>query len=377
LNRDLEPQSIEDYVNNYDLALEKVEGNAALGALNRGLVDRVLTRDQMLSRVAEVAGASSAEDRLVHFYDYLEQTQRSMHVPGSVRSDAVAVVVAEGMIVDGEQPPGMVGGDSLAALLRKAREDKHIKAVVLRINSPGGSAFASEIIREQVMLTQQAGKPVVASMGGMAASGGYWIAAGSAEIWAQPTTITGSIGIFGVFPTLYRTLGHWGIHSDGVGTTRLADAFRLDRPLSDISSNAMQSSIDHGYRRFIQLVSEARGMSAEAVESIAQGQVWSGEDALANGLVDSLGGLQEAVDAAANLAQLTSYDTVWMADDDWLQAGIWQRFLGANARLLAGRFVTALGGSGLRSWLQVTRELPVLNDPRGVYLHCMTCASMQ
>jgi protease-4 len=375
LNRDLDAQSIDDYVNNYDLALEKVEGNAALGALNRGLVDQIMGRDQMLSHIAELVGRADTEDLFVHFYDYLDHIDGALSVSEPVASDIIAVVVAEGMIVDGDQPPGTVGGDSVAALLREAREDEQVKAVVLRINSPGGSAFASEIIREQVMLTQQAGKPVVASMGNMAASGGYWIAAGADEIWAQATTITGSIGIFGVFPSIHRTLANWGIHSDGVGTTRLADAFRADRPLSDIGSNAMQSMIEHGYQRFVQLVAESRGMSVEAVESVAQGRVWSGEDALAIGLVDSLGGLQEAVDAAAGLAALSEYDIVWLSDESWLDAGLWQRFLGAGTEVLARHLKSGLLQGVKMPWLDAAVELPVLNDPRGLYLHCMECAA--
>jgi protease-4 len=372
LNRDLDPASIDDYANHYDTVLAGAEGNAALAALNRGLIDKVAGRDQMLQRVAELAGRPGGEELLLHSYDYL--TPGSLMSPLQAQGDVVAVVVAEGPIVDGEQPPGMAGGDSVAALLKKAREDSSVKAVVLRVNSPGGSAFASEIIREQVMLTQQAGKPVVTSMGNMAASGGYWIAADTAEIWAQPTTITGSIGIFGVFPTIDRTLSNWGIHSGGVGTTRMADAFRIDRPLSDVSSKALQATIDNGYQRFVNLVAQARGMSVEAVDSVAQGQVWSGEDALAVGLVDSMGGLEDAVAAAAKLADLSSYETVWMSDDDWLRAGLLQRMIGASARAFSQTVLANLfGDMASLPWLQKTVRLPVLNDPRGVYMQCLEC----
>jgi protease-4 len=376
INRDLDPVSIEDYANHYDVVLEKVEGNAAIAALNRGLIDNIMGREAMLGRVAELTGRADPEEALVHFYDYLEPANDSLAMAQATGEDVVAIVVAEGMIVDGRQPPGTAAGDSIAALLRKARENETVKAVVLRINSPGGSAFASEVIREQVMLTQQAGKPVVASMGSLAASGGYWIATGAAEILAQPTTITGSIGIFGMFPTINRTLSNWGIHSDGVGTTRMTDAYRVDRPLSDIGSNALQSTIENGYHRFVELVSEARGMSTEAVDSIAQGQVWTGEDALANGLVDSLGGLQDAVAAAAKLAQLATYETVWLSADDWLDAGIVQRFLGAGAAAFSERVASELlGGITSLPGLQDTVDIPLLNDPRGVYLHCMECAA--
>lgn len=383
VNRDLDPKSIDTYVNNYDLVLENVGGNAARGALDAGLIDEIMGREDMLHRLSQLAGleayeSESTDEHMVHFYDYLNQGLGALPVDIPVEGDAVAVVVAEGMIVDGEQPPGVAGGDSIAGLLRSARNDEQIKAVVLRINSPGGSAFASEVIREQVLLTQQAGKPVVASMGSMAASGGYWIAAGAEEIWAQPTTITGSIGIFGVFPSIHRTLAKWGIHSDGVGTSRMADAFRVDRPLSDISSNAMQSVIDNGYQRFIQLVSESRGMSQDAVESVAQGRVWSGEDALAIGLVDSLGDLDDAIMAAADLAELEDYEAIWLSDQDWLDASLLQRFLEVSVRAVAHQAIALVPGSdALVESLGVARELPLFNDPAGAYLHCMDCAALR
>lgn len=378
VNRDLDASSIDDYANNYDLVLEKVDGDAARGALDAGLVDQLGLREEMLNHVAELAGreADNGDELFIHFYDYLDHGLSALPVPETLEGDVVAVVVAEGMIVDGEQPPGVAGGDSVAALLRSARHDEQVKAIVLRINSEGGSAFASEVIREQVMMAQQAGKPVVASMSGIAASGGYWIAAGAEEIWAQPTTITGSIGIFGVFPSISRALAKWGIYSDGVGTTRLADAYRLDRPLSDIGSNALQATVDAGYQRFIRLVAESRGMSVEAVESVAQGQVWSGEDALAIGLVDSLGGLQDAIDAAADLAQLGEYNTVWMADESWLETSFLQRLMEVgvrSARHALGR--AEIAGLPLAGLLGLATELPVLNDPRGAYLHCMDCAA--
>ena len=376
LNRDLDADSIDAYANNYDEVLEAAQGDAARAALDRGLVDNIMGREAMLGRVAELTGRAEPEDSLVHFYEYLEPSAESLALAAATGTDVVGIVAAEGMIVDGRQPPGTAAGDSIAALLRKAREDDAVKAVVLRINSPGGSAFASEVIREQVMLTQQAGKPVVASMGSTAASGGFWIATGAAEIWAQPTTITGSIGIFGVFPTINRTLEEWGIHSDGVGTTRMTDAFRVDRPLSEIGNNALQSTIEHGYRQFIELVSEARGMTPEAVDAVAQGQVWSGENALAIGLVDELGGLQDAVAAAAKLAELTDYESVWVSADDWLDAGVWRRFIDASASAFAEAVLGRLLGdfAGVTG-LQKPFSGPLRNDSRGVYLHCMECVA--
>jgi protease-4 len=372
-NRGLEAAAVHEYADQFDDVLERVHGDAAQAALDYGLVDQVLTREDMRERIRERLHVDDLDEDLVHFYDYLDNTDRAGGQDDA--KDAVAVVVAEGVIVDGEQPPGMAGGDSVAALLREAREDDHVKAVVLRIDSEGGSAFASEIIREQVKLLQQAGKPVVASMGSVAASGGYWIASGADEIWAQPTTITGSIGIFGVYPSIYRALSQWGIHTDGVGTAALAEGFRVDRPLPEAGSRALQSMIEEGYQRFIKLVAESRGLSVEAVEKVAQGQVWSGEDARHRGLVDQFGGLDDAVAAAAGLAKLEHYRTRWFSDESWLESSLWDRLWGVSAGMLEVRLRRELLGglAGLARWPRAARELPLFNDPAGVYVQCLQC----
>jgi protease-4 len=373
-NRDLEPDAVEDYVNQFDQVLLQADGDAARAALDRGFIDQVMSREDMNQRLRERIDGD-LDELMVHFYDYLDDVSGASD--GDEQDSAVAVVVAEGMIVDGRQPPGLAGGDTIAAQLRDARDEDRIKAVVLRVNSEGGSAFASEVIREQVQLLQQAGKPVVASMGGIAASGGYWIAAGADEIWAQPTTITGSIGIFGVFPSFYRGLSHWGIHSDGVGTTRLADGSRADRPLNNVARNSLQLMIEEGYRRFINLVADARGINVDAVDRIAQGQVWSGQAAQQQGLVDHLGGVDDAIAAAAALANLADYDTLWTDDERWLDASLLQRIWGVTASAVGERMTAAMRATlPFEAMLQPVANLPQLNDPAGVYLHCMECVRM-
>jgi len=211
----------------------------------------------------------------------------------------VGLIVASGPILNGEQPSGSIGSETLSKLLRKAQNDNQIKAVVLRIDSPGGSALASEVVRKEVSRLQAAGKPVVVSMGGVAASGGYWIASGADEIWAQPTTLTGSIGVFGMIPNFTRGLSSIGVHTDGVGTTEMSGAMRPDMPLSKSMGNMIQMGVDHIYQRFIHLVAIGRHMKERDVEAIAQGRVWSGVDAHRLGLVDQLGTLQDAIKSAA------------------------------------------------------------------------------
>jgi protease-4 len=216
----------------------------------------------------------------------------------------VAVVVAEGEITGGEQPAGKIGGVSTSALLREARDDEKVKAVVLRVNSPGGEVFASEQIRREVVALKEAGKPVVVSMGDLAASGGYWISMNADRIYADPSTISGSIGIFGLIPNLTRTLDKIGVHTDGVGTTRFAGAFDVTKPMDPEVGNIIQGVINKGYADFTGRVAAARKKTVEAVDQVARGRVWSGEQAKERGLIDEMGGMQAAVADAAARAKL-------------------------------------------------------------------------
>lgn len=303
--RGLEVQALRDYANHYDRYIADANGSGADAAVTAGLVDHAVARDAVVKRLIELVG----EDTETHLFHQLAGAEylahmRDEHEGEDSGRDAVAVIVARGSIVDGEQASGSIGGDSTAALVRQARHDDTVKAIVLRVDSGGGSAFASEIIRREFELAREAGKPVVISMGSVAASGGYWISTASDEIWASPTTITGSIGIFGMFPTFQRPLAtHLGIHVDGVATGPLAGV-RSDRALDADIGRAIQRQIERGYADFLQRVADARGMTTEEVDVIAQGRVWSGEDAHAHGLVDELGGLSQAIASAAAKANL-------------------------------------------------------------------------
>jgi protease-4 len=287
----------------------------------------------------------------------------------------VGIIVAKGIILDGDQPAGTIGGDSLADLIRQVREDDRIKSLVLRIDTGGGSTFASERVRREIELTHISGKPVIVSMGSVAASGGYWIATAADEIWASPTTITGSIGIFGAFATFENSLDSLGIHSDGVGTTKLADAFDPARPLNPLVKDAWQQMIEHGYDRFIKRVAEGRKMAPEDVEKIAQGRVWSGAEASKIGLVDKLGSLQEAVAAAAGLANLSNYEVSYI-----------EKPLTSREKLIESLnriYYSFSRDSALRNLppsLTVLKDIGndiehirQFNDPMGLYAYCLTC----
>jgi protease-4 len=273
-----------------------------------GLVDRLLSRPeaQLVLAAAGAPGEGSEGFRQVHFENYLALTDLQ-HFPDSSRK--IAVVVAEGEIVGGRQPPGVVGAESISDKLKALAEDRRVEAVVVRINSPGGEVFAAERIRREIQALREAGKTVVASMGDVAASGGYWIAMAADEVWASPSTITGSIGVYGILPTFERPLEKLGIHTDGVGTTPLAGKLRLDQALDPDLQRIFQMTTEKTYRDFIQLVADARQMSPKDVDRVARGRVWNGAQAKERGLIDQTGTLSEAIDAAARIAGLgTDFD---------------------------------------------------------------------
>jgi protease-4 len=308
--RKLSPQALAAGIEGLPAAIEAAGGDIARLALEQKLVDGLKTSAEVEALLAErgVADADSASGvREIGYDDYL--ARQDGLVAGPDLRPQVAVVVAEGEIVGGEQAPGTVGGESTAALLRQARDDEHVRAVVLRVNSPGGEVYASEQIRREVVALRAAGKPVVASMGDVAASGGYWISMDADAIYADASTITGSIGIFGMFPTFPRTLEKIGVRTDGVATTRLAGAFDPTRELDPDVGRIIQSVIEKGYRDFTGKVAKARGRDVAAIDQVARGRVWSGHQAGGHGLVDAEGGLRDAIAHAAGLASMGEADT--------------------------------------------------------------------
>jgi len=324
--------------------LERADGNPAQMALEAGLVDRLITRPA--ARV-ELAGRGAADDdagfRQIGMGDYLSVPRKLL-----IGDDRIGIVVAQGVITEGNQPPGTIGSESLSRLLRKARRDDGIRAVVLRIDSGGGSAFASEVIRQEMLALRESGKPVVVSMSDAAASGGYWIAMGADEVWAYPNTITGSIGIFGFLPTFQNSLDAIGVHTDGFGVTPLSGAFRVDRALPESARQVIQSVIEHSYAQFIGLVAEYRGMTTDEVDKIAQGRVWTGTQALERGLVDQLGTLEEAVASAARIAGVADdFESVYVAPS-----------MSAIDRFFANMGAQALAWSGLERIVSRARWWP-------------------
>ncbi|EJH6953776.1 signal peptide peptidase SppA, partial [Escherichia coli O145:H28] len=289
--------------------LTKTGGDTAKYALENKLVDALASSAEIEKALTKEFGWSKTDKnyRAISYYDYALKTPADT-------GDSIGVVFANGAIMDGEETQGNVGGDTTAAQIRDARLDPKVKAIVLRVNSPGGSVTASEVIRAELAAARAAGKPVVVSMGGMAASGGYWISTPANYIVANPSTLTGSIGIFGVITTVENSLDSIGVHTDGVSTSPLADV-SITKALPPEAQQMMQLSIENGYKRFITLVADARHSTPEQIDKIAQGHVWTGQDAKANGLVDSLGDFDDAVAKAAELAKVKQWHLEYYVDE--------------------------------------------------------------
>ncbi len=370
--RALDAAILENDIGNMPGRLRNAGGDFARLALESKLVDDIKTRDEVRALLIEQVGATDdgASFKSIGMGTYLTATQAAQ----KKSANRIGVVIARGEILDGEQPAGRIGGDTVARLIRQARENDAVKAVVLRVDSGGGSQFASEIIRRELELTQQAGKPVIASMGSVAASGGYWISASADEIWAAPTTITGSIGIFGILMTFENSLDMIGVHADGVGTTPLSGQGDIRLPLSPFARDIFQQSTENGYRQFINLVAEHRGMTPAEVDKVGQGRVWSGARAKEFGLVDELGYLDHALDAAARRAGLDDYSVIYIEPERTFEERVIDFFFGAAVK--SDDIEPKRGPSQSDLLLNYARELmrPLeLNDPRGLYTICLEC----
>lgn len=371
--REIEPDAVAPNKDHFLELLRKAGGNAASYALDNGLVDQLATRDEMTQAVIkEVGEADDHGWKGVGLKEYLAAIPEQYPQSGK---DEVGLITASGAIMDGVQPAGTIGGDSLADLLAEARRDDQVKAVVLRVDSPGGSAFAAEQIRAELLALKQAGKPVVISMGSYAASGGYWISVDADKIFASPTTLTGSIGVFGMFATIDKALSQYGVHTDGVGTTDFVGV-GLTRALPDHVGEAIQLSVEDTYQRFVGLVGKGRGLSPEEAEKAAEGRVWTGQDAKALGLVDEFGNLDDALKAAADLANLKSWQVTPIAPEESARDKFLRELFDSSAQALAPHLQSWLPAGLGKALLEMNRTLDPLtrfNDPQGTYAFCPVC----
>lgn len=354
--------------------LTKTGGNTAKYALDNKLVDALASSAEIEKALTKEFGWSKADKnyRAISYYDYALKTPADT-------GDSIGVVFANGAIMDGEETQGNVGGDTTAAQIRDARLDPKVKAIVLRVNSPGGSVTASEVIRSELAAARAAGKPVVVSMGGMAASGGYWISTPANYIVANPSTLTGSIGIFGVITTVENSLDSIGVHTDGVSTSPLADV-SITKALPPEAQQMMQLSIENGYKRFITLVADSRNSTPEQIDKIAQGHVWTGQDAKANGLVDSLGDFDDAVAKAAELAKMKQWHLEYYVDEPTFFDKVMDNMSG-SVRAMLPDTLQAMLPAPLASVASTVKsesdKLAAFNDPQNRYAFCLTCANVR
>lgn len=375
--REIDARLLSGNMDDFNQALLENDNDFAQLAKQSGLVDALYSREQFRQEMITLTGIDKDEKswRQITHDDYLKALNGQAYPEEKDDRNRVAIVVARGVIVDGHQKPGMIGGDSTAELLRQARLDDQVKAVVLRIDSPGGSGFASEIIRQEVLELKKAGKPVIASMSSVAASGGYWIAASTDEIWASPSTITGSIGVFGMFFTFEDSLASIGVYNDGYHSTNLP-VLDITRGLDESGQKVVQLSIEKFYKDFVSMVAESRNMSYDEVHAVAQGRVWTGLQARERGLVDELGELDDAIRAAAQLADITEY-TLEVIEPELSAREQFMRDLFGQASLLWPIEPSQKIKSPIEMQLQgVWQEVKLLNqfnDPNGVYALCEIC----
>ncbi len=376
--RGIDASEIDQRINNYPESIKAANGNFAKLALEHKLVDGLKSRPEFREMMIELVGENEKKTS----YKHISHTQYLKAIKPPIdfvnpNSKKVAVIVAKGAIVDGNQKEGMIGGDTVAYKIRRARTNENTAAIVLRVDSPGGSAFASEIIREELIKAKEQGLPIVVSMGTYAASGGYWISANADEIWARPTTITGSIGIFGFIPTFERTLDWAGIHRDGVGTTEMAGVFDTGRALPQSVKDIIQANIENGYDRFLKLVADGRNMTVEQVDEIAQGRVWSGAKAKELGLVDNLGTYKDAIKAAAKRANLEDgkYDVWWVKRELSKNEQLIKQLLDSESEATDESFEALPKGDTPAAELMRKVQLEMekvkqFNDPNHAYVHC-------
>lgn len=358
-------------------------GHIGQWAVKRGLVNALKTRDEMRAAMIERGAKGDGENatfRQVNLGEYLARLKPKED------GDRIGVVVAQGPISDGMAGPGRIGGRSTAELIRQAREDKKIKAVVLRVDSPGGSAFGSELVRRELELTRAAGKPVVVSMGDVAASGGYWISMAADEMIADEATITGSIGVVAMLPTAQGAVDKLGIRTGGVTTTWLGEAYDPRRGIHPRFAQLVQTGVDRVYRDFTTLAAGARKTTPDKIDAVAQGRVWAGRQALEHRLIDKIGSFDDALKSAAARAKLA--DGAWHAKYIETQPGRWAQLLrrlgidadlGVNLPVEMSGALLALGLGGLplgdaASELGWLADIAQQRKPYSALVHCLCSA---
>ncbi len=377
--RKLPSGSLNTLINNLDSKLAEVKGDSAQLALNEKLVDKLVSRSEIDDLLIEKFGENEEDNyyNAVGVHTYLAETKLHKFP----KAQQVGLIVASGTIQDGFHPEGSIGSENFLDILRSVQEDDSIKALVIRVDSGGGSAFASEIIRAEIDAIREKKIPVFISMGSVAASGGYWLATAGDEIWATPTTITGSIGVFGAFPTIENSLQKIGLNTDGISTTELGGTPSIDRPLAPKMNSVIQSGVDHTYQNFIKLVADARKKDVAEIHEVAQGHVWTGAKAKELGLVDNLGTLNDVIAAVATKAALDDYSVKLITQKLSPKEEFIRKLVGEDAKgfipksLLKPLVDLQNVQQELSPLLKPLMALQKMTDPQGIYASCLECVS--
>lgn len=372
-NRNLSPESINSFINNMPELQEKAGGNASQMALEAGLIDGIKTRPEIEEYLSKLVGRSADDTSFqhIHFNEYMTTITPSF--TGEVdKPDHIGLIVAQGNIAYGENVPGQINSESLGKLIRQAERDKNVKALVLRIDSGGGSAIASEKIRQELLMFQQSGKPLVVSMGALAASGAYWVSAPADQIFASPSTLTGSIGVFGIVPTVEQSIAKIGIRGDGIATSKIAGGTNPAMALPPELQRTIQLSVEEVYNRFLNIVSEGRKIPRNNVEKLARGRVWDGSTAKELGLVDELGNLDDAIAAAGKLAGMTDYSPLYIIETPSSGHEFLKQLGYLTVHFLEQEKLVWWQGKPL--WETISKHVDFSifkSDPTNIYAHCL------
>ena len=373
--RELPAGTLDQFIASFAAQLDASDNDLAETMLAAGWVDMLADHAQMEDALAEWVGVTDEDGyaEVISLDRYVEDVKMSRSLTEE-NLPLIAIIPVEGTLMPGDSEEGMAGSDTINGYIDTALEAEDLAAIVLRVNSPGGSVFASDLIRRKLREVADADISIVVSMGTIAASGGYWIAAEADEIWALPTTLTGSIGAFSAFPTIEGIVEYIGVTVDGVGTTPLAGAASFNRGLSPEMASIMQALAYGAYDDFIELVASGRDMSEQAVREVADGLVWTGAEAAERGLVDELGGLDEAVAAAARLAGVEEWRTARTRLPPSFESVLLQelsRSFGMVAAPLGGWFESLVS-----AFKPAIKSLSSLRDPMHVYAQCLPCAPL-
>ncbi|MGP1928368.1 MAG: signal peptide peptidase SppA [Arsenophonus sp. NC-WZS1-MAG3] len=380
-NRQTTPENIFPGADKLIEEMKSVNGDSAQYAIKQKLIDHIFTDAVIEKELSKKFGWNDKDQHFnyISIYDYpSEQLQKSQLIQkkqSDDQPDNIAVIIAQGAIIDGLQKPGMIGSETIVAQIRKVRLNPDIKAIILRVNSPGGSVTASEAIRNELIAARDANKPIVVSMGAIAASGGYWISTPANYIFASPTTLTGSIGIFGVINTFEKSLGTIGVHTDGVSTTPLADISET-KGINKQFSDLMQITVENGYHTFLKYVAQARHKTPEEIDKIAQGRVWVGLDALQNGLVDKLGDFDDAVNKAAELAKITIPSLNWVKPERSFIDQLILELTSSAEVMIPNTLQLLMPKKIANEFQQQIKFCQHMNDPQNRYAFCLNCGDV-